>query len=230
MALSVTVHGFLTRIGTQSNGRFAAADITTTDGTDTILYTVPDGGGDIDYSILAVSICNRASVSVPQVSVAVASADAPELYEFIEWNTTIVPNGVLERTQILAAPGDRIIVRVGQPSSVVVRTYGNDPFFSDNPTADFTNNGPFSAHGISYSTGMLQIQQSQWTNLAGFNELLTVGVGDTMTLLASGDSDYIFTVSTNWVDVGGDLWTMTGTWDQGNPVGTFDRVVFNFTS
>lgn len=115
MALSVTVHGFLTRIGTQSNGRFATADITTTDGTDTILYTVPSGGGDVDYSILAVSICNRASVSVPQVSVAVASADAPELYEFIEWNTTIVPNGVLERTQILAAPGDRIIVRVGQP-------------------------------------------------------------------------------------------------------------------
>ena len=120
----------------------------------------------------------------------------------------------------------------------VVRTYGNDPFFSDNPTADYTldYSGLSSDHGISYTTGMLQIRQSQWTNLAGFNELLTVGVGDTMTLLASGDSDYIFTVSTNWVDAGSGLWTMTGTWDRSNagfpvdPVSTFDRVVFNFTA
>lgn len=115
MSASVTVHGFLTRVGTQTNGRFGTADITTTDGTDTILYTVPSGGGDIDYAILAISICNRASASLAQVSVAVAAADVPELYEFVEWNTTIVPNGVLERTQILAAPGDRIIVRIGQP-------------------------------------------------------------------------------------------------------------------
>jgi|TARA_R110000851_G_scaffold118929_3_gene246510 hypothetical protein len=113
MAASVTVHGFLTRIGTQTNGRFGTADISTTDGTDYILYTVP--GGDVDYAMLAVSVCNRASESLTNVNIAVASANVPELAEFVEWNTTIVPNGVLERTQIIAAPGDRIIVRVGTP-------------------------------------------------------------------------------------------------------------------
>lgn len=112
-ALSVTVHGFHVRVGTQSNGRFANANITTDDGTDTIVYTVP--GGDVEYAILAVSVCNRENESIPGVSIAVAQADVPLIEEFVEWNTTIVPTGVLERTQIVANVGDRIIVRIGQP-------------------------------------------------------------------------------------------------------------------
>jgi hypothetical protein len=113
MSLSVSVYGFQTRVGNQTNGRYATADVTTTDGSDIVVYTVP--GGDVEYAILSVSICNRAAVAATEVSLAVASTDTPELYEFVEWNTTIIPRGVYERTQILAAPGDRIIVRVGTP-------------------------------------------------------------------------------------------------------------------
>lgn len=114
MAASVTVHGFTVRAsGTQFNGRFATADITTTDGSDTLVYTVP--GGDVEYAILAVSVCNRADTSLEQVSIAVSTTATPTLPEFVEWNTTLVPHGVLERTQIIAAAGDNIVVRVGQP-------------------------------------------------------------------------------------------------------------------
>ena len=113
MAISVTVHGFHVRTGEQSNGRFATADITTTDGTDHTVYTVP--GGDISYAILSVAICNRALVAADNVNIAVASADTPLDSEWIEWKTVLVPRGVLERTQIMASVGDKIVIRVGTP-------------------------------------------------------------------------------------------------------------------
>ena len=112
MSISVTVHGFTVKTGEQLNGRFSTADISTTDGTDYVLYTVP--AGEIEYAILSVAICNRSDTAVNDVNIAVAS-NVLQLAEFIEWNTTIVPRGVLERTQIIAAVGDRIIVRVGTP-------------------------------------------------------------------------------------------------------------------
>lgn len=113
MSLSVTVHGI--PIGdAQTPGRLATADITTTDGSDVIVYTVPTFGT-LDYLIWSISICNRANTAATEVSIAVAQADVPEASEFIEWNATIVPKGVLERTQNVANPGDRIIVRVGTP-------------------------------------------------------------------------------------------------------------------
>lgn len=114
MALSVTVQGFHTRLGTQANGRFAIADITSTDGSDVVVYTVPPV--DVEYAILTVSICNREQYAQSGVSVAVASTDVPQLSEFIEWNATISPNGVLERTQIICAANERIIVRVTNPT------------------------------------------------------------------------------------------------------------------
>jgi|TARA_R110000823_G_scaffold274786_4_gene393624 hypothetical protein len=113
MSISVTVHGFHVRTGEQSNGRFATANISTTDGTDHVLYTVP--GGDISYAILSVSVCNRAEEAVNNVNIAVSTNAAPLDSEFIEYNTTIVPRGVLERTQIIAAVGDNIVLRVGTP-------------------------------------------------------------------------------------------------------------------
>lgn len=113
MSLSVTLHGI--PIGdAQTPGRLATADITTTDGSDVIVYTVPTFES-LNYLIWSISICNRASTAATDVSIAVAEADVPLDSEFIEWNATIVPKGVLERTQNVANPGDRIIVRVGQP-------------------------------------------------------------------------------------------------------------------
>jgi hypothetical protein len=113
MSLSVTVHGI--PVGdAQQPGRLATADITTTDGTDNIVYTVPELEA-LNYLIWSISICNRASTAATEVSIAVSPTDVPADSEFIEWNATIVPKGVLERTQNVASPGDRIIVRVGTP-------------------------------------------------------------------------------------------------------------------
>jgi hypothetical protein len=114
MALSVTVHGFMTLTGTQTAGRWGTANITTEDGADTVVYTVPNVG--VDYMILAVSITNRAPVSASNVSVAISSEVTPRSYEFIEYNSSLVPSGTLERTQIMASPGDKIFVRWGVPA------------------------------------------------------------------------------------------------------------------
>lgn len=110
MALSVTVHGIAVKTGPQTAGRWATADITTTDGTDNIVYTVPV---DVDYAIASTLLLNRETEAATNVNIAVAQADVPLSSEFIEWNATIIPRGVLERTQMILNPGDRIIVRVG---------------------------------------------------------------------------------------------------------------------
>lgn len=113
-ALSVTVHGITIKTGAQTSGRFATANITTSDGSDTIVHTVSTAP-DMDYALLSLSLCNRDNVALTDISVAIAAADVPLDAEFIEWKVTLVPHGVLERTQLVANPGDRIIVRVGTP-------------------------------------------------------------------------------------------------------------------
>lgn len=116
MALSVVVHGITTQTGTQTAGRWAAVDVTSSDGSDNLIYTVPSYPG-FDYAMAAISICNRASAGVSQVSIAIVPAEeiAPLDEHFVEWNTPMVPNGVLERTQMILSPSDKIFVRVGQP-------------------------------------------------------------------------------------------------------------------
>ncbi len=110
MSISVTVHGIQTAQTPTNNGRWATADIITTDGTDTIVYAVPIT---IDYAIASISICNRSTTPTLPVSVAVAQADTPLDREFIEWQSIIIPKGVLEITQLMLEPDTRIIVRVG---------------------------------------------------------------------------------------------------------------------
>jgi len=112
MPLSITVHGIATVAGPNQNGRWANTEVTTTDGSDNIIYTIP---GTVEYVIAAISVLNRSDDAATDVNIAIAKADVPLDSEFIEWNTSIVPRGVLERTQLLLEPGDRIIVRVGQP-------------------------------------------------------------------------------------------------------------------
>jgi hypothetical protein len=110
MPLSVTLHGIATVAGPNQNGRWATADIVAADGTDNIIYTVP---GTVEYLIGAISILNRSDEAAVDVNIAIAKADVPIDSEFIEWKTSMVPRGVLERTQLLMEPGDRIIVRYG---------------------------------------------------------------------------------------------------------------------
>lgn len=119
MSLSVTIHGIQTVAGVHVNGRWATADITTTAGEDNIVYTVPFN---IDYAMASISICNRAETAAIGIAIAIADEDTPTASEFIEWSTTLVPRGVLERTQLVLSPSQRIIIRVGQPGPTLLYT------------------------------------------------------------------------------------------------------------
>lgn len=74
--------------------------------TDTTIYTCPED----TFCVASVNIVNRTSSSVT-VRVAVASADTPTNAEYIEYESTILPNGVLERTGLVLQAGKKIVVR-----------------------------------------------------------------------------------------------------------------------
>lgn len=114
MSLSVVLYGIASQLGTQTAGRWATADVTTTDGSDNLIYTVPSGAG-YTYAMASMSICNRAATTATQVNIAVTANSEPVDSEFIDWNASIVPNGVLEHTQLILSPGDKVFVRVGTP-------------------------------------------------------------------------------------------------------------------
>lgn len=119
MALSVTVHGITIKTGAQTSGRLSTADITTKNGLDNVVYTMNAIPG-LDYAIVAISVCNRDVVAADTVSLAVADSVVPKPYDFLEFNTTIVPRGVLERTQITLSPGQSIVLRWGNPPAEII--------------------------------------------------------------------------------------------------------------
>ena len=114
MALSISVYGFMTLTGTQTAGRWATAEITAETGADTLVYEVPSSG--VDYMILAVSITNKDAATASNVSLALSQDAVPRGYEFLEFRSSLVPSGTLERTQIVASAGDKIYVRWGVPT------------------------------------------------------------------------------------------------------------------
>jgi len=83
--------------------------------TDTSLYTVPAD----TYSVVTVSFCNRGS-STANVRLAVASTATPDAAEYLEYDTSIGPNGVLERTGIVADATKIIVVRSSAASVTAV--------------------------------------------------------------------------------------------------------------
>lgn len=119
MALSVTVHGITVKTGTQTSGRLATADITTNDGLDNVIYTLPKLPG-MAYAIAAISVCNRDVEAANTIALAVSDSVVPKIYDWVEYSTTIVPRGVLERTQLTLTPGQSVVVRWGTPPAELV--------------------------------------------------------------------------------------------------------------
>jgi len=71
----------------------------------TTVYTVPSN----IYSVVNVSITNRNSTAI-QINLAMASSATPNIQEYIEYQTTIVANGVFERTGLVLNSGLQIVV------------------------------------------------------------------------------------------------------------------------
>lgn len=99
-----------------ATGRLGIADLTAA--TNTTLYTVPA----TTFSVISVNICNRGS-STANVRVAIAAAATPVNGEYIEYDAQVLPNGVLERTGIIADAAKLIVVRSSN-NDVSATAYG----------------------------------------------------------------------------------------------------------
>ena len=86
-----------------ATGRLGVSAIPAT--TNTTVYTVPTGY----YTVLNVSITNRNATAV-KVRVAMAATGTPGLQEWLEYDTTIIGNGVFERTGLVVNAGLNIVV------------------------------------------------------------------------------------------------------------------------
>lgn len=76
---------------------------------DTTLYTVPSS----TFAVISVNICNRGN-SPTNVRLAVATTGTPTAAEWIEYDVEIGPKGVLERTGLLMAASQNVVVRSSQ--------------------------------------------------------------------------------------------------------------------
>ncbi len=88
-----------------ATGRLGTANITTT--ADTTVYTVPAS----TFSVVSVNVVNRSSSASALIRIAVASATTPTLAEYIEYDSALVANGVLERTGIVMDAGKLIVIQ-----------------------------------------------------------------------------------------------------------------------
>ena len=71
----------------------------------TTVYTVPTG----QYTVLNVSLTNS-NTSAITMRLAIASTATPNIQEYIEYDTVIVPLGVFERTGLVLNAGLNIVV------------------------------------------------------------------------------------------------------------------------
>jgi hypothetical protein len=86
-----------------ATGRLGVSAINAT--TLTTVYTVPTG----QYTVLNVSLTNR-NTSAITMRLAISSTATPNIQEYIEYDTVIVPLGVFERTGLVMQAGLNIVV------------------------------------------------------------------------------------------------------------------------
>lgn len=86
--------------------------------TNTTVYTVPVG----NFTVFSVSICNRGTTTAT-IRMAIAAAATPTTAEYIEYDTQISANGVLERTGLMANAG-KLLVVYANTANVSVSAFG----------------------------------------------------------------------------------------------------------
>jgi len=84
----------------------------------TTVYTVPAE----TFSVVTVSVCNRGT-STAAIRIALAATGTPETSEFIEYDSEILANGVLERTGIALNAGVNVVVYASS-ADTSVSVYG----------------------------------------------------------------------------------------------------------
>jgi len=90
-----------------ATGRLAAADLAA--GTNTTVYATPAA----IYTVASLNITNRGNQPTV-INVAIADSDTPTNGEYIEFETELLPKNILERTGIVLAATQKIVVRSSQ--------------------------------------------------------------------------------------------------------------------
>jgi len=99
-----------------ATGRLGTTQLAAT--TLTTVYTVPTGS----YTVFNVSFTNTTTSAVT-IRLATASAATPAVSEYIEYDTTIVGNGVFERTGLVGGAGLQVVAYCSG-TGVNVNVYG----------------------------------------------------------------------------------------------------------
>jgi hypothetical protein len=92
-----------------ATGKLGANDLSAT--TNTTVYTCPAD----TYAVVAINICNRGA-NATAVRIAVADSDTPGAAEYIEYDSEIFSKNVLERTGLVLAATQRLVVYSTQAS------------------------------------------------------------------------------------------------------------------
>ena len=79
--------------------------------TNTTIYTVPAD----TYNVVTINFCNRGS-NTAAIRLATSTGDSPGGNEYLEYDVSIGPNGVLERTGIVIDATKKVVVRSTQTS------------------------------------------------------------------------------------------------------------------
>jgi len=88
-----------------ATGRLGTANITLTT-TNTTVYTCPAS----TFSVVSLNVCNRNSSTAATVRIAISSSTSPSVDEWLEYDTSIVASGVLERTGLVMDSTNKYLV------------------------------------------------------------------------------------------------------------------------
>ena len=86
-----------------ATGRLGTANLAAA--TNTTVYTVPG----TTFAVVTVSICNRTNTAIT-CRVALSTTTTPAADEWIEYDTEILPKGVLERTGLVMQASLNLVV------------------------------------------------------------------------------------------------------------------------
>lgn len=99
-----------------ATGRLGVADLSAA--TNTTLYTVPAS----TFAVVTLNVVNRGA-SAANIRVAIAASGSPLDSEYIEFDVSLAPKGVLERMGLVLDAGKLLVVR-SSATSVNAIVYG----------------------------------------------------------------------------------------------------------
>jgi hypothetical protein len=85
-------------------GRLGTANLAA--GTNATVYTVPA----TTFAVVTLSLCNRSNSAIT-ARVSLSTTATPTADEFVEFDTEIMPKGVLERTGLVMQAGLNLVVQ-----------------------------------------------------------------------------------------------------------------------